>query len=295
VIVQDTRGRFASDGEWCPLVHEAAGGYDTVAWAAGLPCSDGRVGMYGASYFGFTQWAAAALRPPALEAMVPYITWADPLNGALYRGGAFELGIQAHWHLQMGLDVLIRRHRRDPGRLGGAVSALCRELDALAPEGYRSLPLGEFAPLRRQDVAPAFFEDVAAPMVRAHVAPWAVAGTHERVRVPTFNVGGWYDIFLADTIANFSAMRARGIPTKLLIGPWTHRGQQAPIGELNFGFGSQAALIDLQADLGALQLRWFDHWLKGIDSGMLGESLVRIFVMGPTSGATRRRGRSPAR
>ena len=59
VIVQDTRGRFTSGGEWDPMRNEALDGVDTIAWASKLPYSDGNVGMYGASYFGFTQWSAA--------------------------------------------------------------------------------------------------------------------------------------------------------------------------------------------------------------------------------------------
>src|SRR6266550_3031030 len=59
VIVQDTRGRFASEGDFHPFVKEADDGIDTIAWAAEQPYSSGQVGMYGASYFGFTQWAAA--------------------------------------------------------------------------------------------------------------------------------------------------------------------------------------------------------------------------------------------
>jgi putative CocE/NonD family hydrolase len=98
--------------------------------------------------------------------------------------------------------------------------------------------------------------------------------------VPTFNVGGWYDIFLADTIANYQAMRSLGRPTKLLIGPWSHTRYNNPIGELSFGFGAQLSFIDLQADFNRLQLRWFDHWLKGIDTGLLAEAPVRLFVMG---------------
>src|SRR5919202_159816 len=158
VIVQDTRGRLASEGEFRPFETEAEDGFDTIAWAAGLPYSDGQVGMYGLSYFGFTQWSAALEQPPALKAMVPFVTWCDPLNGLVSRGGALELGTAAHWSLQMGLDLLVRRLRNDPQALGAAIVGLCQELDALGPSGYASLPLSEFAPLRRQPVMPSFFE-----------------------------------------------------------------------------------------------------------------------------------------
>ena len=62
VIVQDTRGRFTSEGEWIPFVHEQEDGVDTVAWAAQLPYTTGEVGMYGASYYGFTQWRSEERR-----------------------------------------------------------------------------------------------------------------------------------------------------------------------------------------------------------------------------------------
>ncbi len=280
VIVQDTRGRLASEGAWQPFVNEADDGVDTLAWAAELPYADGQVGMFGTSYFGFTQWSAAVKTPAALKAMVPFLTWSDPFNGLAFRGGALELGTTAHWGLSMGLDGLVRQLRADPHALGAAIVALCREIDQLGPNGYASLPLAEFGPLRRQPVLPAFFERVAQPMDRRALEPLTIDGKHAQVDVPTFNVGGWFDIFLADTIANFAAMRRLGRPTKLLVGPWTHTSWGNPIGELNFGFGAQLSFINLQADFGRLQLRWFDHWLKMIDTGMLAEAPIRLFVMG---------------
>jgi len=282
VIVQDTRGRLASDGDWYPFRSEADDGVDTIAWAADLPFSDGQVGMYGASYFGYTQWSAAVEQPPALKAMVPFITWADPLNGLVYRGGAFELGLGASWNLMMGLGQLFRRYGRDPRALGPALMAWAHESDALGTTGYASLPLAEFAPLRRQEVAPAFFDWMGAPLdcTQEPYSYLTILGKHDQVQTPTLNVGGWYDIFLAGTITNFQAMRAQGKPAKLLIGPWTHGGTSNPIGERNFGFGAQAGLIDLRMDFGSLQLRWFDHWLKGADTGMMAEAPIKLFVMG---------------
>jgi putative CocE/NonD family hydrolase len=280
VIVQDTRGRFSSEGDWFPLRNEAEDGHDTVQWAASLPYSDGQVGMYGASYFGFTQWSAALTAPQALKAIVPFITWSDPYNGLAFRGGALELGIQAHWHLQMGFDVLLRRHRGDPPALGRAFHGLARELDQLAEEGYASLPLQEFGPLVRQDVAPAFFDYFRAAWDRSQLDFAAISGRHDQASVPSFSAGGWYDIFLQDTIANYQAMRGLGLPSKLLIGPWSHGSQRNPIGELSFGVSSQAALIDLRIDFQSLQLRWFDRWLKGADNGIMAEPPIQIFVMG---------------
>jgi putative CocE/NonD family hydrolase len=287
VVVQDTRGRFTSEGEWVPFINEGPDGVDAVAWAAQLPYSNGSVGMYGISYFGFTQWVSAVLNPPALKAIVPFQTWNDPLNGVIFRGGALELGSSGSWQLMMGLDVLMRRHRDNPQELGRAIYLLANEIDALGTMGYQFLPLSEFGPLKNHDIAPTFFENFDHPMDRAHelVEPMTIVGKHEQVTVPTLNAGGWYDIFLQDTITNFTTMREHGATpearqSKLLIGPWSHGGVTNPIGELNFGFGASAAFIDLQMDFVSLQVRWFDHWLKGVDTGMLKEAPIKLFVMG---------------
>jgi uncharacterized protein len=287
VIVQDTRGRLASEGEWTPFINEGLDGVDTIEWAARLPHSNGKVGMYGISYFGFTQWSAAVHRPSALKAIAPFETWNDPLNGVIFRGGALELGVAGNWQLMMGLDVLMRRHRGDPQALGRAIYLLAKEMDALGKEGYWSLPLREFEPLKGQNVAPFFFETFSRPMDRNHelIKPMHIVGKHENVAVPSLNTGGWYDIFLQDTINNFTTMREQGSTpevrqSKLLIGPWSHGNTMNRVGEINFGFGSSAAFIDLQIDFVSMQLRWFDHWLKDINTGMLNEAPIKLFVMG---------------
>ncbi|GCF07790.1 CocE/NonD family hydrolase [Dictyobacter arantiisoli] len=288
VIVQDTRGRFASEGEWDPMRNEALDGVDTISWAAELPYSNGSVGMFGASYYGFTQWAAAVHNPPALKVMAPYITFDTPLNGLMFRGGALEFGLQVAWHLAMGANVLVRRHagETDPMVLGRDFSIWSKTMDALGEQGYWSLPLRALAPLKLQDVAPSFFESIETPMDREQLEPITILGKHEQVTVPAFNIGGWYDIFLQGTLENFQIMRERGSTpearqSKLLIGPWVHGGNSNPVGEVNFGFASTPALINLQSDVISMQLRWFDHFLQDKqDNGVLDEAPIKLFVMG---------------
>jgi putative CocE/NonD family hydrolase len=191
-----------------------------------------------------------------------------------------ELGTQAYWGLMMGFDVLVREHGQNMSALGPAIVSLAAEIDGLVAHGYQSLPLNEFAPLRRQPVFARFFEGLEHDVDAQFLDPVTIVGKHQNVTVPTFNVGGWYDIFLGDTLTHFNAMRALGRSTRLLIGPWTHNDRAQPVGELTFGFGSQMSLINLQSDFGRMQLRWFDHWLKGIDTGMLAEPPIQLFVMG---------------
>ena len=279
VVVQDTRGRFASDGQgWEPFRGEPEDGYDTVCWAAGLPGADGQVGMYGASYFGNTQWTAAIQQPPPLKAMVPFITWSEPLDGMLARGGALEIGTAFNWVLLQGLNQLVRRNAGNPLAMGREITALMADYDRLATDSYWTLPVRAFEPVTRHRLAT--LDPVGALADPTAAAHFRVAGSYDRVRVPTFNIGGWYDIFLQGTIDNYLAMRERGVPTKLLLGPWIHGVNLNPIGERNFGFGAQQTFIDLKYDFLNLQLRWFDHWLKGVDTGIIEEPPVKIFVMG---------------
>src|SRR5258706_6684213 len=111
VIMQDTRGRFASDGDaYVPLVPEANDGYDAVEWAAQLPYADGRVGTMGQSYLGATQYLLAPTRPPHLKASFPASAAADFHQAWVYHtGGAFELGWQIPYAILMARDTIARR------------------------------------------------------------------------------------------------------------------------------------------------------------------------------------------
>ena len=280
VAIQDVRGRFASEGDWRPFAHESCDGLDTIAWASSLPYADGRVALFGGSYVGFTQWAAAVEAPDALRAITPTFTWADPLDGLVFRGGAFELGLAATWTLLYGLNTVTRRFAGDPQRAALAAAALVRETDGLGRTGYASLPLRDFAPLARHGLLDEIAAAFAHPMDRERARDLDVAARRERATAPAFLVGGWYDAFLGGTLENYVALRKRGVPAKLLVGPWAHIQHGARIGELVFGFASQAAFIDLRADLGSLLVRWFDRWVKGEENGVDREPPVLIFVMG---------------
>src|SRR5262245_56959086 len=90
VVVQDVRGRYASDGEFRPYENEGRDGYDTIEWAPRQPWSNGRVGTIGLSYTGAVQWLAAVENPPHLEAMVPAMTFSTPQN-FFYSGGIWVM------------------------------------------------------------------------------------------------------------------------------------------------------------------------------------------------------------
>jgi putative CocE/NonD family hydrolase len=288
VIMQDTRGRFASDGdEYYPLVWEARDGYDAVEWAAGLPYADGQVGTMGQSYLGATQYLLAPTRPPHLKAAFPASAPADFHQCWVYHsGGAFELGWQIPYAILMARDTIARR---------GLASTLLPELEGLlapattpwAPplssEAYRRLPLMAWAE-QLEPVARYLADYLRHPEDGPSWWELNVERQHGQIAVPMYHVTSWYDIFLHGGIANFCGLRRQAVTEsaraaqKLLIGPWAHlfpytSPTSTGTGDIDFG---PHALIDLHE----IQLRWFDHWLKGSDTGILDEPPVKIFVMG---------------
>jgi uncharacterized protein len=88
IVVQDVRGRFASEGMFNPYIQETPDGLEAFTWAAAQPWSNGVVGTFGGSYMGGTQWLPARKQPPALKAMAPSITFSDAHEGCAYQGGA---------------------------------------------------------------------------------------------------------------------------------------------------------------------------------------------------------------
>ncbi|HLI81067.1 MAG TPA: CocE/NonD family hydrolase, partial [Candidatus Binataceae bacterium] len=109
VVVQDTRGRFSSEGEFYPFVHEANDGYDAIEWAAALPWSNGVVGTVGQSYLGLVQYYAAPARPPHLKAMCPVSGPVTYFQDCVYRRGVFELGWMLTYFTFMARNTLSRK------------------------------------------------------------------------------------------------------------------------------------------------------------------------------------------
>jgi putative CocE/NonD family hydrolase len=279
VVVQDTRGRYQSEGAFTAFVDEAADGADTIAWAAAQPWSTGEVGMVGGSYFGATQWLAATQAPPALRAIAPFVTTDQYYESWAYQGGAFQLGFNLHWSLSsLGLGELLRQIQAGeakPERLAELVEAI-DDNDAL----YRRMPLTDMPELA--GIADYYQDWLAHP---AYDDYWKVTAPREawnRITVPALNMGGWHDLFLKGTIANYLGMKEHGGSERarrlqrLVIGPWAHGAMSGWYPERTYGFLSGTDAYDLTG----VQLRWFDQLLRGEDRGLETDKPVQIFVMG---------------
>jgi len=277
MVIQDVRGRYASDGDWEPLRHEGLDGADTIAWAAELPGSNGRVGMVGGSYCGHTQWRAAMEQPSALRAITPLMTWAEPREALVARGGATQISVIASWSLAAGFDWLTREGLTDD-EMAARVAAMVEDFDRLEKDGYWGLPISELPVLRRHGT-PMFVEPSAATDVEA-TQHMRVAGGHSRVEVPSLHSGGWFDSCLQGTLDAFTTMRSLGRESRLIIGPWTHEDFGGRVGAQDFGIMS---LRDAGAHPNGT---WSDEVLAFLkrhladDTAAQVSSPVRIFVMG---------------
>ena len=273
VVVQDCRGTWASGGEFSPYFQEAEDGADAIAWAAAQPWSTGEVGMMGASYYGATQWLAAIEAPPALKAIAPFITTDQYYEKWTYQGGAFQLGFMLQWaSATFGVAEAVRRLLHGTGDATGVGTAI-GAADAVAAN-YWHLPLCELPAVA--NLTPYVKDWLAHPDYDDYWRAAAPCEHYEKITTPALNFGGWYDLVLGGTLANYAAMKDR-TPQKLVIGPWVHGYNGGVYPARNFGLMAH----DGVADVTAMQIRWFDHFLKGAANGVLDEAPVKIFVMGP--------------
>jgi putative CocE/NonD family hydrolase len=276
VVIQDVRGRGGSEGEFYPFRDDVADGFDTVAWAAGLPGSNGRVGMYGFSYQGLTQVAAAVSRPPALKAIAPHMTAFDPYSAWFYRDGIFKLSFALRW----GNQIL----REDSRRTAAAAES---GLDAAWLNPARlmnAFPLAEL-PLVQDSALPAYVADwLRHPRYDDY---WRALDRLVRVAelgLPMFHVSGWYDWFLSGSIESYEAMSRSHPHQFLLASPWVHFPWGNRFGPENLG---TAAEPGGEGSIDEMLVAWFHHWLdREVPAGAPPLAGCRYFVLGENAWRT---------
>lgn len=275
VVIQDVRGRGASEGKFTPFVQEVEDGYDAVEWVARLAGTNGKVGMYGFSYQGATQWAAAAAHPPSLMAIAPAMCASDLYHGWFYPHGRFALGGQLPWAAQLARDEARRLGRRS-GTGSSEVEERLTRIMQNPGERIRHLPLNDFPEI--EELAPYYREWVEH---HAYDVYWAERNWLPKLMErcpPALHIGGWFDSFLDGTWQSFATLessesRSRGLH-ELVIGPWVH-----------IPWGRRVAGVDQGPDarplVDSLSVRWFNRWLKDEVEAQDGlHSRVRYFELG---------------
>jgi len=256
-VAQDVRGKYASEGTFEPVVNEANDGYDTLDWIASQPWCDGNIGMTGESYYGYTQWAVASLNHPNLKCIVPGITSADIFGVISFNNNAFCMQQKAAWAFGMNARKSNNALKLDPWHL----PLISMDDDAgVKCEFYRDY--------------------IRHPSRDSYWEPVNFYGKHSQVRIPVYNWGGWYDVFVAGTIKDWIAVKENSDSAEarknqwLLIAPVDHEVtpmETHRIGKIDIG--EEAWTYD------RIQ-RFFDYWLKGMDNGFGKTPRVEIFTIG---------------
>ncbi len=251
VLVQDIRGRFDSEGEFEPFLHEREDAKATINWLGQQSWFDKQVGMWGPSYLGIVQWVVAD--DPIIKALVPGVT-ASNLYNIVFPDGAFDLSLTMRW------TSLLRFQEN--------LISWFRQLAVLFYVERDVQPAFNYLPIMQADAAMregkiSYYRRWIGSMRNDPVISKQLQITdHEKVSAPVHLVGGWYDFFLRGMLEDYKALVDKGHVPYLTIGPWRHV--------------SNLFLMPTMLKPG---IEWFDTYLKG-QAGRLRTKPVRIYVMG---------------
>lgn len=262
VVIQDVRGRGTSAGEFQLFTREIEDGFDTVNWAAQLPGSTGEVGMYGFSYQGMTQLYAAIAQPRPLKVLCPAMVGYNLYSDWAYENGAFCLQGNFGWAVQLAAET---------ARLEGDRAAFDLLYAASRNLPFRNPSANFTAAFEKYTPGNFYNEWLNHPHFDSY---WQKLSPNlEGIDLPLLHIGGWFDPYLRGTLNLYREMRERTNPQHLIIGPWGHLPWGRKLGAIDYG-SAAASPVD------ELQIRWFDYFLKGINTGVIEEYPVRLFEMG---------------
>ena len=276
IVVQDFRGRYASDGdyEWMwrerTETHDTGDGYDTIEWAARLPWSDGRVGTWGHSNASWAIWMMLDSQPPSLASTLASGIMQNALD---LNFGIFETGRRLEWTYMMAADMRSRAELTDGPTTPGEATKRWNEVERGKYVWW--LPLC--------DIPGEVFSELNDQLQDYHriqnVEIQHFGDIHPKVRTPVYQVTGWWDRLIG-TVDNFSGITSNGPEElrdkhRLIIGPWGHDATQytGKIGPVDYGPDAATTYAELIA-------RWYDFDLKGVDNGMRNEDPVQLWVLG---------------
>jgi len=263
-VVADVRGSGKSEGElYC--IHsrtEQEDGYDLVEWIARQPWCDGNVGMIGPSYYAVSQLLVAGQQPPHLKAIFAYDSPGDWYREGPYEGGVlsdFFYNVSSHLSRRNFVSVMERQHT--PEELARFVQE--RENDPGVRMNTRYVNL-----LENPSLNPVFFDVLLNPTDGPFYYERSPYTKYDRINIPVYCGSGWYGYTITHLTGAFRNYTGLKGPKKLIItGPYFR------------GINHYLALS--WREYHDLLIRWYDHWLRGIDTGIMEEPPIKIFVMGP--------------
>jgi uncharacterized protein len=275
VAVQDTRGKYHSEGDYSENAGDATDGYDTIGWLSSRSWSNGKVGTYGCSYLGDVQIFQAPLRHPNLKAMIPQSAGASvgTAQGRYYyfgsrKGGTVEIASGLGWYANAGSRVRGLPAQNIP--------------DSTLRKFWTTLPL--LGMVERAGGPPTDWDDIAS---REFTDPWwerfGPLKDADRFSAPALHVDSWYDYGVAEVLTEFNLFRTNAETPAArdnqfaVISPSNHCESES-LGEHTVIGGRE--LGDARFDYYPLYLKWFDHWLKDIDNGVTARPKLMLYIMG---------------
>ncbi|MCM8759656.1 MAG: CocE/NonD family hydrolase [Candidatus Omnitrophica bacterium] len=265
LVVQDCRGRYASDGIFYPFVNEERDGYDTLEWIAHQPWCNGKIGMFGASYLAATQFYAVISGSKRLSALCPQFMSGDCWKQAYYCNGALSLGLTWSW-------LCFETNNRISEAQTMPVFDVAKIL--------KSLPVIELDEKTGAGIVKSYRDFVSNNVYNPFWERFKLSTKHfEKFNMPVLLIGGWYDYYPVEMLRIFQQLKKHAMTQKIadshriIIGPWTHGVNQTTVlGEIDFGTES---LKENDA-----VIRWLDCILHGKNASEFQKAPIRIFVMG---------------
>ena len=273
VVAQDVRGRFTSEGEWYPFKDEIDDGYDTVEWAAALPGSNGKVGMFSGSYVGATQMLAAIGHPPHLAGICPVVTASNYHENWTYQGGAFEQWFNESWTSGLAQDTYSRQIKEAANALIGDTVLPLKNFPVF------NIKTAQDGPALTRSLAPYFLDWLDHPTYDNYWKQWSIEENFQNIQVPALTIAAWYDIFQGGSLRNYMGMRDHAGSESarngqhLVVAIGGHSGSGRTVGEVDFG-------PDAPFDENAVILDWYDYLFLGKQNEFANGKPVKIFVMG---------------
>jgi putative CocE/NonD family hydrolase len=259
-LTVDARGTGSSAGQWCAFcTRENTDSTEVMQWAHEQSWSNGRTAMAGPSYMGIAQMFAAAGRPDGLKAIFPQVPSADVYRDVVASGGQVDVGFIPLW-----LGLVTATGLIPPTTPPTDLSPLSTLVEHLLGAGSFTVPLLLKAFAGQESAYDGDFYKQRSPINFA-----------SKITVPTFFVSGEYDLFQRGTPLLFENLQRRGVPTKMIIGPWNH---------LQASGGTEVGKAGL-GSLDELKLRWFDHYVKGVADPALDKDIPPITYYEQGTGA----------
>ncbi len=270
VVVTDVRGRYESEGKWEPFRDEARDGFETIEWAAKQPFSNGKVATQGGSYVGHNQWAAASQNPPHLVAAFPALASTNIYANWLTMGGAFRLSFNYGWGVvRMPNRIMLPQYWHTENYMpenlkydNVLMHLPLNDMDIM----YEGAPVQHYRDWLKHESYDKYWRDI------------SDEERFEKITVPVHTLGGWFDIFIMGTINGYVGMKKYGgspearAGARMIIGPWGHGPTRS--------FGGVDFTPDAFKDMFDLQIRFYDYYLKGKNTGLDFEKPVQLFYMG---------------